>query len=569
MEYGNEIISNSYSRRSLLPTLGQRINVFMETYGRQIDWHDYNHDWLVELMIKTFIQNQMAANIYKLKPILAHAFDMQVDRLRGSSSGLYERVYTFPEVSARVFIVSALLHANDQFRQTVLVHFMEKDENLLKAKKSTDGAEEMERFLKWQLLLITVKSTNPTMLNKYVDEKVLKSVMSEASPLVRVYSEWVTAIDVAQTSTADCPSRSEDVLFDIMSDQTKPLNAVTAERILFVALKSLSSKANCQRFLQRFISKIIPNCTSNKPLIRHFSNSLMLSFWPSLEQYLAKDTLRSVLENLFKEAQKIQVHGQYRMGDAIIWDLENDFKLTNIFGGTLMKSTDHEVPYINSATFRKYMSCLDRIPIGEDEPELWLEKRAKSKSSDTVNLQKDSPIQTKSGAWETVMDIDNQKQSSSVKRTPLIVVASLVDKAPNLGGICRLCDVLGAGLLTVHDLRVKNSPQFKSVAVTADRWMPMDAVPVEDIAKFMRLKKQEGYTLVGLEQTDKSIQLNNSFQFPVKTLILLGTEAEGIPGTLLSELDLCLEIKQSGVIRSMNIQTATAVIVHSYSAQHA
>lgn len=166
------------------------------------------------------------------------------------------------------------------------------------------------------------------------------------------------------------------------------------------------------------------------------------------------------------------------------------------------------------------------------------------------------------------MDIDNQSSAVTVKRSPLIVIASLVDKAPNLGGICRLCDVLGAGLLTVHDIRIKNHPQFKSVAVTADRWMPMEAVTTQDITKFMRSKKQEGYTLIGLEQTDKSIQLDNKFQFPPKSLILLGTESEGIPGHLLSELDLCLEIKQSGVIRSMNIQTATAVIVHAYSAQH-
>lgn len=166
------------------------------------------------------------------------------------------------------------------------------------------------------------------------------------------------------------------------------------------------------------------------------------------------------------------------------------------------------------------------------------------------------------------MDVENRTPNSTVRRSELIVVASMVDKAPNLGGICRLCDVLGVGLMTVHDIRVKQHPQFKNVAVTADRWMPIEAVAIEDIVRYMRSKKREGYTLIGLEQTDKSVKLDNHYQFPPKSLILLGTEAEGIPGYMLSELDLCLEIKQSGVIRSMNIQTATAVIVHSYSAQH-
>ena len=96
----------------------------------------------------------------------------------------------------------------------------------------------------------------------------------------------------------------------------------------------------------------------------------------------------------------------------------------------------------------------------------------------------------------------------------------------------------------------------------------MIEVKETDIIKFMTEKKREGYTLIGLEQTDKSVQLNSDLKFPRKSLILLGKEREGIPGELLAELDFCVEIKQVGVIRSMNIQTATAVLVHSYSIQH-
>lgn len=166
------------------------------------------------------------------------------------------------------------------------------------------------------------------------------------------------------------------------------------------------------------------------------------------------------------------------------------------------------------------------------------------------------------------MDVDETTRGKEVVRSDLIVVSSLVDKPPNLGGICRLCDVLGAGLLTLNDIKVKSHPQFKNVAVTADYWMPMIEVKPEDIKMYLREKKREGYTLIGLEQTDKSVELNNELQFPKKSLILLGREKEGVPGDLLAELDFCVEIKQVGVIRSMNIQTATAIIVHAYSTQH-
>lgn len=567
-KYGKSIIQHSYSRRTLLPVLSQQINAFMEVYGKNLEWKQHNNDWLIVLMFEVFTQHQVNVNGFRLKPIIAKAFDEQIERLGGHSMGLYERVYKLPEVSARVFIISALLNANDEFKEKALDYMLNNDENLLKAKKSTDGPEELGRLLKWQLLLLTVKSVDHVTLSKYVKEKVLPSITTEASPLVRAYMEWISAIDLTQTYSEAHPLNNEDALFDMLKDHSRPLISITAERILFIALKGLSAGTFCDRLLQRFIAELILNCTSNKPLIRHFSNSLMLSFWPAFENLLKEGTLRNVLKNLYDNAQKTQVHGQFRLGDAIIWDVDTDFTLTNIFGGVILKSTDHDVPYIESATFRRFLTCVDNVPVGQDQKHLWLKKRTRPKQEAEVSLQKDSPLQTKSGAWETVMDIDNQSSAVTVKRSPLIVIASLVDKAPNLGGICRLCDVLGAGLLTVHDIRIKNHPQFKSVAVTADRWMPMEAVTTQDITKFMRSKKQEGYTLIGLEQTDKSIQLDNKFQFPPKSLILLGTESEGIPGHLLSELDLCLEIKQSGVIRSMNIQTATAVIVHAYSAQH-
>ncbi|SCU81902.1 LADA_0C01750g1_1 [Lachancea dasiensis] len=568
LKQGLDIAAQSYSRRTFLPVLSRSLNQFMETFGADLKSNQHNYTWLVTLLFKIFVQDQLPVNSFKLKPIIAKLFDEQIDVFGGTLGGLYQKVYHTPEIASRVYIVSALLHASDDFKKDSVVQLFENDSNILKAKKSTDGSEELERLLKWQLLMLAVKSINITDLSSIVQQKILPSIMVEGSPLVRVYSEWITAFVLSQECSAKSASKLEDALFEILEDQSRPLLAVTAARVMFVSLKGVIGTKGCTRFLERFISKQIPNCASNKPLIRHFSNSLMLSLWPSLQEHITEEALKGVLENLFLNAQKLQVHGQFRPGDAIIWNLHTDFNLTGIFGGVLLKITDHDVPYISSYTFQKYLTCVDELPIGTDEKDLWLAKRHQAKKASGTEVQKDSPLQTKSGAWETVMNVEDMKSSEAVKRTPLIVVASLVDKAPNLGGICRLCDVLGVGLLTVHDLRVKNHPQFKSVAVTADRWMPMDAVPVDEITSFMRSKKKEGYTLIGLEQTDKSLQLDNKFPFPAKSLILLGTEAQGIPGHLLGELDLCLEIKQSGVIRSMNIQTATAVIVHSYSAQH-
>ena len=62
----------------------------------------------------------------------------------------------------------------------------------------------------------------------------------------------------------------------------------------------------------------------------------------------------------------------------------------------------------------------------------------------------------------------------------------------------------------------------------------MVEVKPSEIICFLKEKKKEGYTLIGLEQTDKSVELNSDLKFPQKSLILLGREKEGVPGDLLA-----------------------------------
>ncbi|CAF1646271.1 unnamed protein product [Adineta ricciae] len=69
----------------------------------------------------------------------------------------------------------------------------------------------------------------------------------------------------------------------------------------------------------------------------------------------------------------------------------------------------------------------------------------------------------------------------------------------------------------------------------------------------------QGYTIVAVEQTVNSQNLYE-FQFPEKTLLLLGNEREGIRADLLSLVDATVEIPQAGVIRSLNVHLCSCII---------
>ena len=79
--------------------------------------------------------------------------------------------------------------------------------------------------------------------------------------------------------------------------------------------------------------------------------------------------------------------------------------------------------------------------------------------------------------------------------------------------------------------------------------------------------KAEGYKLVGLEQTTNSVALGD-FLFPHKTVLVVGSEREGLNQETLDILDHVVEIPVWGLPYSYNVATATSICLHSYCAQH-
>ncbi|XP_056465736.1 probable methyltransferase TARBP1 [Gadus chalcogrammus] len=149
----------------------------------------------------------------------------------------------------------------------------------------------------------------------------------------------------------------------------------------------------------------------------------------------------------------------------------------------------------------------------------------------------------------------------------LVVVASLIDKPTNLGGLCRTCEIFGASALVLDSLRHVEDKHFQSLSVSSELWLPLLEVKPVELTDFLQLKKSEGYCIVGVEQTANSQSLQD-YQFPEKTLLLLGNEREGIPANLLQLLDVCVEIPQQGVIRSLNVHVSAALLVWEYTRQH-
>jgi tRNA G18 (ribose-2'-O)-methylase SpoU len=82
----------------------------------------------------------------------------------------------------------------------------------------------------------------------------------------------------------------------------------------------------------------------------------------------------------------------------------------------------------------------------------------------------------------------------------------------------------------------------------------------------LRKLKQNGYRLVGLEQTDRSEVLYD-YSFARRTALVIGHERFGIAASELEIMDDLIEIPVFGLPYSYNVVTATTMAVYEYCRQ--
>eukprot|EP00210_Caulerpa_lentillifera_P003267 g3118.t1 len=152
------------------------------------------------------------------------------------------------------------------------------------------------------------------------------------------------------------------------------------------------------------------------------------------------------------------------------------------------------------------------------------------------------------------------------KKQDIVIVASLVDKIPNLAGLARTCEVFQAKQLVISDLHILKTHQFTSISVTAEDLVEIEEVKPVALRPWLLHRQSEGYQLLGLEQTSTS-KILGKFQFPDKCVLVLGREKEGIPADLLQLMNHTIEISQLGLVRSLNVHVSGAIALFEYTKQ--
>lgn len=159
----------------------------------------------------------------------------------------------------------------------------------------------------------------------------------------------------------------------------------------------------------------------------------------------------------------------------------------------------------------------------------------------------------------------------------IIVIAHNIRSTHNIGAIFRTSEGFGVSKIIISgyspypelaiDARLphiseKLTSQIHKTALGAETIVPFEYQENPDIESL----KQQGYTIVGLEQDARSIMLDK-YKVPSKLVLLLGEEVEGITNNMRELCDDLIEIPMVGQKESFNVSVATGIALYALATQ--
>uniref|UniRef100_A0A8D0NPQ4 tRNA (guanosine(18)-2'-O)-methyltransferase TARBP1 n=1 Tax=Sus scrofa TaxID=9823 RepID=A0A8D0NPQ4_PIG len=475
------------------------------------------------------------------------------------------------------------------FIEDLAVKLLDKDELVSKSKTRYYVNSHQHRVKNriWQTLLVLFPRFDQNFLNRIID-KIFQAGFINNQASIKYFIEWIIILILHKFPQFlpkfwDCFSYGEENL------KTSICTFLSVLSHLDIITENIPEK---KLILKQALIIVLHWCFNHNFSIRLYAMVALKKIWSMCKSLHIEelDALTSVIEssldqvenmhgagNAKKNWQRIQEHFFFATFHPL-----KDYCLETIFYVLPRLSGLVEDEWIAIDKFTRFTDIpldtgfqwyLSPTQLCELTPSDWSQQDIGPHSGEADNQSEWADVQKKIIPWKNnVPDLDLElvfqdraaRLGKSISR--LVVVASLIDKPTNLGGLCRTCEVFGASALVVSSLQCIRDKQFQHLSVSAEQWLPLVEVKPPQLIDYLQEKKAEGYTIVGVEQTARSVDLTQ-FCFPEKSLLLLGNEREGIPANLIQQLDVCVEIPQQGIIRSLNVHVSGALLIWEYTRQ--
>lgn len=140
----------------------------------------------------------------------------------------------------------------------------------------------------------------------------------------------------------------------------------------------------------------------------------------------------------------------------------------------------------------------------------------------------------------------------------LTVLLEAVDKPHNLSAILRSCDAVG--VLEAHVVSLKGRPRtFNSTAQGSQKWVPLR--PHDDVETALAGLRGQGFRIFGTHLSVNALDYRQC-DFTGPTAFVLGAEKWGLSPQASAGVDQALFIPMLGMVQSLNVSVAAAVLLH-------
>ena len=154
----------------------------------------------------------------------------------------------------------------------------------------------------------------------------------------------------------------------------------------------------------------------------------------------------------------------------------------------------------------------------------------------------------------------NIEEFKIAKKNPITIVLDNVRSALNVGSVFRTSDafliesIILCGITATPPNKEIRKAALGSTDSVNWKYIKHTTDAVQQLIK-------EGYYVIGIEQTEKSTQLNK-FELPDKPIaIIMGNEVNGVDQQTINLCDEVIEIPQFGTKHSLNIAVTTGIVI--------
>jgi len=150
-----------------------------------------------------------------------------------------------------------------------------------------------------------------------------------------------------------------------------------------------------------------------------------------------------------------------------------------------------------------------------------------------------------------------------IKKSPkneIILVLDNIKSMYNVGAIFRTCEAIKAKKIILCGITA-TPPRDKIYKTSMGTVDMVEWEYFKDSAEAINALKKDNYQIVSLEQTDQSINFKKAkYRFPVA--VVVGHEKNGVSKKVLDLSDISVEIPMLGQANSLNVATATGIILY-------